>query len=380
MHRTPTLRAAAGAAALALLAAAPLASPTAAQERALDRLSIHGHLSQAYAIADSLQMLGIPSDGTADYRRAALLLRYELSAKESFVVQLGHRRLGEAAAMTLEENVKLDWGFYERSFGDATSVRVGRAPLPVGLLNEVRYVGTVLPFFRAPYAFYLEGMFTNETIDGVVLAHALFPESAWRVDAEVYGGSFSFVEGQPTGDSPDEGPTYEVGEASAKSVLGAQAWLSLPIEGVRIGGGGLRMSNSGGILRDRGETRTATDWHAGVEGRFERATFRGEYRELDEPNLRYIGWYAQGSVRVAGPLWLHAQGEEVDVLLRRTGLGRMDADFHRDRAVGASWVARSNLVLKAELHQTRGMSSEEWTAFPLRGVDRYAITSLSVSF
>lgn len=59
--------------------------------------------------------------------------------------------------MAFEPDVKLDWAFYERKLGQDTSIRVGRIPQPMGLLNETRYVGTLLPFYRAPYNFYQEG-------------------------------------------------------------------------------------------------------------------------------------------------------------------------------------------------------------------------------
>ncbi len=46
------------------------------------RLVIHGYLTQAWAKSSEHQLLGIPNDGTFDYRRVALLVRGALTAIE----------------------------------------------------------------------------------------------------------------------------------------------------------------------------------------------------------------------------------------------------------------------------------------------------------
>src|SRR6266545_3697550 len=70
-----------------------LATPAAAQET---KLQVHGYLTQAYGAAHGGTFLGIPEAGTADYRTAALQLRYTMSASDQFVWQFSHRRLGQS--------------------------------------------------------------------------------------------------------------------------------------------------------------------------------------------------------------------------------------------------------------------------------------------
>src|SRR5258705_11186603 len=103
------------------------------------QITIHGYLTQAYGISDRYPTFGITKEGTADYRRAAVLARYELTSADNFVVQIAHRRLGDSPTMEFEENVKLDMAFYQRRFSNGTKLRVGKVAMPFGVYNEVRY-------------------------------------------------------------------------------------------------------------------------------------------------------------------------------------------------------------------------------------------------
>jgi hypothetical protein len=352
-----------------------------AQGSSLDKLTINGYLSQAYARSDSLRSAGISGDGTTDYRRAALLFRYGMSARESFVIQLSHRRLGDSPTMQFEDNVKLDWGFYQRKLASETIIRVGKAPIPMGIYNETRYVGTTLPFYRAPYTFYGEGAYTSETIEGLVLSQGLFTESAWRVDLSGYGGSYGTIDAaqMPT---PD-GPIYAVGEGEAQNVVGGQLWLATPITGLRVGGGGSRFTSTGGITIPSGERIGGTAVHVGAEGTFDRYALRAEAMSVRMETFRYRAAYTQGSFRLARSFWLNAQGEIAEVRIEEIPFfGTLELDWERSLAVGLNYQPASNLVWKNEFRWTRGYAYEEavidMLGPPLKG--SHMISSLSVSF
>src|SRR6185295_799141 len=51
------------------------------------KITIHGFLSQAYARTDGSQILGIPKQGTADYRTAALQVRADITPSDTFAIQ-----------------------------------------------------------------------------------------------------------------------------------------------------------------------------------------------------------------------------------------------------------------------------------------------------
>lgn len=355
--------------------------PASAQGTPLDKLTIHGYLSQAYARSDSLRVLGITRDGTTDYRRAALLFRYAMSDRESFVVQLAHRRLGDSPTMQVEDNVKLDWGFYQRKLASETMLRVGKAPIPMGVYNETRYVGTTMPFYRAPVAFYSEGSFTSETIEGVVLSQGIFTESAWRLDVSAYGGTFGMVDAivVPT----PAGPQYAVGEAEAKNVLGGQAWLATPIPGIRIGGGGSRFTSTGGVLLADGSKVSGTSVHASVDANLDRYALRAEGMQVGAGTLRYRGGYVQGSLRFARAFSIHGLAQFSEVRVREIPfLGTLEMDGQRTLGVGLNYQPASHLVWKNEMHWTRGYGYEDVTINPLGpGVKgSHVISSLSVTF
>ena len=80
-------------------------------------------------------ILGIPNDGTFDYRRVALLFRFKATPNDAFVVQLANRRLGESLINDFTPEVQLDWAFYERRLGDNGTLRIGKAPTRDGHLR-----------------------------------------------------------------------------------------------------------------------------------------------------------------------------------------------------------------------------------------------------
>ena len=79
-----------------------------------------------------------------------LQFRYPHAEKDAFVVQLLNRRLGSSPLAGVLNDVTTQLAFWQHRSNGITT-KVGRTPLPRGLLNEVRYIGTVLPFFRQPF-------------------------------------------------------------------------------------------------------------------------------------------------------------------------------------------------------------------------------------
>ena len=383
----PSTRPVAALAALASLAAAAAPASVASAQDLPSKLAIHGYLTQGAAVSDSGTVVGISRQGTTNYRRAAILMRYASTPRDAFVLQVAHRRLGDSPIMNFEPDVKVDWAFYERRFGDQTSLRVGKAPIPFGVFNETRYTGTLLPFYRAPYSMYFEGAYTSETLDGLVLTHTVLPEAAFHLEASVYGGNYDLLEFSqaPTGTGAF---AFVLARARAQNALGGQLWLYTPIDGLRVGGGASRATTSGGLLRAPGEKETSRNWHASVDGNFDRFTLRGEYRDVDYKNIGYVGYYGQAGARLFRGLSVNAQSEVGTATIPQGAVfngvpyPRFEIPLIRDNSVGVNYAFRSDLIFKVEAHQTNGFNTEEgtnmYTAKPTRG--RYAISSLSLSF
>lgn len=366
--------------ALALIASAAIVRPASAQ--GTDKLSLHGYLTQGYAISDSALIEGIPKEGTTDYRRAALLMRYATTDHDNFVLQIAHRRLGNSPSMQFEPDVKVDWAYFEHTFEKAsTRLRVGKAPIPFGIYNETRYVGTQLPFYRAPYAMYHEGIYTSETVDGVSVMQPVFAGSAWAMEANGYAGSFSYLDFMTARVSPTA-YGYIGQRERASSTLGGQLWLSTPIDGLRFGGGATRYTVQNAFFQPG--KYSFDGWTGSVDGKFERFIARSEYRRLIAHKLMdYRGWYTQAGIALTQKLSVNGQAERANYIV--PVIPRITAGYRtplvRDDAAGVNYSFTPSLMLKLEGHRTKDHNVESVlapTAAPVQG--KYFISSLSLVF
>lgn len=348
-----------------------LSAPAVAQDssdQGEHRLELHGYLSQAYAASRDHQLLGIPTDGTADYRTAALQIRAALTQKDNFVLQFSHERLGRSPVMASKSEVDLAWVFYERRFGDSFFARAGKVKIPLGIYNELRFVGPVLPFFRPANVFYGEGDYTTETVNGVVLSNSFGSEEAWQLDADVYLGEWSYLQ--------DDNVT----RARMTKGLGGQLWLNTPVRGLRVGLGGYRATASNLLRRPADYKDTRVNWHASLDGNFDRFRLSAEYTRNTFESGDFDAYYAHAGVRVTKKLTVNALAGRSHLRFS-IPYASFDRDLERDLAVGMSYAFRRDLIVKVENHWTRGHEVEEEGAFfgpPLR--TGYTILSLSTFF
>lgn len=340
-------------------------APAAAQNALFDRLQIHGHLSQGYATSSDLPLFGIPKGGSTDYRNAALQFRYGLSDADFAVLQLKHRRLGESILTAQGGDLELGWAFYQRRFGEA-SVRLGRVPLPGGIFNEIRDVGTILPFYRAPGNFYIEGV---ETVDGVIGSYDLRVRD-WSLELHLgYGGA-----GLKFPHATELGP--ELVEKRFEDLVSGQVWLNTPLAGVRIGASGFRWETVDDAVGAVAEMNVR---QLSLDAVRDRAYGRAEYREMDLGSLRITNYYAQGGVRY-GAFSVNAQGDFSD-WERVTPIGVLSFQAAKDLALGLNYAQSANLVYKLEAHRAKGMNFDVYVD-PMNGSREtdYFIGSVSVSF
>ncbi|MEO8358780.1 MAG: hypothetical protein ABI672_02025 [Vicinamibacteria bacterium] len=362
---------------LALLAAPVIAqetNPVVADDTPAQTVTVHGYLTQAYATSNGEQILGIPTEGTTDYRRAAVLIRFTPTKKDSLVIQFAHRRLGLSPTLKFEPDVTLDWAFYERRLGENTSVRVGRLPQPMGIQNETRYVGTLLPFYRTPFNFYQEGAFTSETVDGIGVNQVIAPSSPWNAEVSAYAGGFSMVEQSENG----------LVQPNANKTLGTQIWLNTPISGLRLGWGGQRFDVTGTALVSDGKDSWKSDY-ASIEYAGSRVKVRSEYRKtrIHDADVNFESYYVYGGVNLTSRLAVHGQFDTSKLdLSERSGQGFTIPKYYQDWTAGLTYSVRPDVVLKSEYHWTKSQLLET-NVLPLGAPSRaanYAIFSMSVSF
>ncbi len=406
-----------GSAAAGSGAGAP-ASDTAASPGSgpLSKLQIHGFLTQAYATASFVgnriplpggsdpgptfdeTALGIPEDGTFDYRNLALQFRYEMSPKDIMVIQFSSRALGFSPIADAEDEIELDWAFYDRRIGDYSSIKIGRVQIPIGIFNQIRDVGTILPFYRPSFSFYREGSFTTETVDGLDFSHTFFADRDWSLDLDLYAGSWESFELTVFG---EEEATIAENEG-----YGFQLWLNTPSI-LRLGLGGHHRDvteGAEGILREPGATTRIDDWYASAEAIGNRFVARAEYREFDndpEPAPAFaardfralvILYYVQLGFNINEKVRIFGQFERSESELDASIFTETVKSTPReDLGFALNYLFRPSLVLKAEWHQVEG---EEFGFIPVFGPagfflqpfiqefssGDYSILSLSVSF
>lgn len=363
-----------GRAAVAL--AGILAFPTVAAAQSAGDIAIHGYLTQGWGATSGPQFYGIGKEGTTDLRTAALQFRYDRD-ENGFVVQVNHRRLGASAITDYESSVNLNWAFYERSIGDATKVKVGRIPIPRGIYNEQRSIGVLLPTYRPPVVFYDEGAYYSETIDGLVASHTFRDGHAWSVDLNAYGGGWSTLAYDQSGD------VYSVSRIRAENAYGAQLWLNTPVDGVRLGFASqhYRWRPIGEANAQAGDPANVTELHASLDATRSYGFLRAEAQQQDFSADVFQSAYAQLGIRPVSRLLLVGEMQQARET-QQTYAPDWPVDFtwHRSVGAGVNYSLSPALVLKVEHHWDRGIQVEQ-TADPRDPPKfRYLIASVSASF
>lgn len=341
--------------------------PSAARFR--DRLQVHGHLSVAYAErrnADTSrlfaeeQLLGISDKGGFDHVLAALQIRYDARPGQTFVLQWSHRSLGDSVLDAETRDVELDWLFWKWQVSDNTHLKIGRFPTPAGIFNEIRDVGTLLPFFRPAFTFYREGGIFSETADGVGVWSYRPLGRGFSLESAAYVGLFDVYE-------QDQGFVSErdaIAQVAVPRALGGQLWLETPMEGLRLGAGAMVWDVDGKSQFNPVETRWKS-WYLSVDGSFERFTARAEYRRLELPvdvglvfsdgealvDLYYwqLGWHP------VPRLGIYVQSEYADFEQRHPTIvgGGFRYNNRRDDGVAVHFDLLRRLVLRGEYHEQR---------------------------
>lgn len=344
---------------------------------AQSKLAVHGYLSQAYAVTDGYQLFGIPEDGTTDYRNLALQFLYAVDPKDAIVIQFSHKRLGLSAVMDLEDEVKLDWAFARHDLSQTTSIKFGKVQLPLGIYNELRDVGTLLPFYRASWSVYGEGSWTSETIDGIVFSSTINKNSPWNLDVDLFYGGWDTIE------SNNVDP---MAIARNENGIGAQLWLNTGVDGLRIGLEGHRYTTSAGILRTAGKKDNSSSWIASLDATFEYAIVQAEYLSVQVPPSKFKAYYVHLGYKFSERFSAHVQGDfgKVNLNIQEQFFSlKLERELLDDYAVGVRYFFSNALALKAEMHWTEGYTIEDGPPDFFFGPPvktKYAIISLSGSF
>lgn len=337
------------------------------------KVVFHGYVTQGLGSTSEYAQAGLETGTSLDIRAAALQGRLMFpSFGTQFVVQGAHRRVGGSPVADVIDEVELDWAFVEQRVWDL-SARIGRVPMPKGLLNEVRDVGIILPFYRAPNAYYTEGV---ETIDGATAGFSrLF--GMVEVDAQGFYGTIPVIMQISAMDGP------KAMDLDGEGTWGGQLAVGLPLRGVKVLGGMLDADITRTEYTPMGPVTSKRDWKMswiGAEYAGDRVVARAEVNRNEVPaSTESGGRYVQTGARVFRNLWLNAQYESGWV--RIIPLDNMEYDTTRDWVVGASYGLNRYLVFKGEHHWSEGYNVDESVNIMGPPVDnRYFLFSISAAF
>lgn len=338
----------------AVIAATLTAAMTPGAARAQDdRLSVHGSANIAYGKTDGLPYFGLNQDGTSDYRAVALQFGYKVSDNDRVVTQLLHRKFGTSPLGAITPDIEPIWAFYEHRFDNGVSVKAGRNPLPRGLFNEVRFIGTLLPFYRVGNAVYGE---TLENIDGVVVRKPFQLGSGWSLDSYVFGGGYDLKAQIPTSTG------NSVIKIRNENSIGAQLWLNLPVKGVRVGTflQSYKSTPSADLPEDQRPNRTLTALYS-AEGVFAKAFVRGELTTFDATGNSYVkfkSYYAQAGVTPTEQLTFAVEydGGTNNISFAPAPIPNLDLPLNKELALGVTYKPSASVAFKLEGHKVEGYS------------------------
>lgn len=310
-------------------------------------LQFHAAINAAAGVSGRLPILGVPSYGTFDYRTAAVQFRYIVDKRDQFVVQLVNRRLGVSPLQAALPDISLQWAYWQRR-GDFGAVKVGRNPMPRGLFNEIRFVGTVLPFFRPSFEIYGEG---RETVDGIVYTKSTSLGSA-QLEFNAFGGS-NEVRTQvvtATGNS--------IRAFRGNALMGTQAWLKFGPGETRVGGYFAQYRiDSARVYGMRHEMLASAESHIvprtvlRAEGL--RIYGKGPMQDRKSGNL-------QGVVTASDKIdFMSELSITNNRIFQNAPLKNVDVIATRDLAVGTTYRLGGGALVRLERHEVHGYAFDQ---------------------
>lgn len=207
------------------------------------------------------------------------------------VTQLLHRNFGESATKSLTPAIDPVWAFYEHKFDNGYTLKAGRNPLPRGLINEIRLIGTLLPFYRVGNSVYGE---TLEYIDGVVVNKKFDLEGDWSLESNVFADGYDLKYQIPLASGT------VVGKIRNENSIGTQLWLRTPLRGVKFGSfvQSYQQTPASTLPKAQRPARTLTTLQS-VDATFTKAFARAEFSTFDSKAPSYLKFrssYVQGGI------------------------------------------------------------------------------------
>lgn len=305
-----------------------------------DKFQFHASLDWGYGLSDGLPVFGVNHQGTTDYKTIALQFRYLLDDNNQFVTQLLSLSLGTSPMAATQPSIAPVWAYYQHKEGDWT-FKIGRDPLPRGIFNETRRIGTLLPFYRVGSDVYQE---TLEYIDGAVVSRRFDLGHDWSLEGNAFAGGTDLKALLPSSSG------VGVIQFRLENVYGGQLWVNTPVKGLRAGAfaANYQIPGSGPSL---------TTLYS-LDGNFTHYFVRGEYTEFSSkgPTSDYTSWYGMGGIKLGDKVTLATQYMVANryIDFGAPPIAPMTVQLSTDVSEGVVYAPSANVAFKLEVHRHTG--------------------------
>lgn len=343
----------------------------------LNRLQVHGFLSQGYIKTDKNNVFGhSDGKGSMDFREIGLTASLRPLPKLQFSGQLLSRRAGKGS----QSGIHIDFGFLDYNFINTPSnefgVRLGRTKNPLGFYNDTRDVPFTRPSILLPQSIYFDRT-RNLALasDGI----QLYGESRadWGNITVQLGAAFPQVNDRDTKASIFRSAPLLGRLESEPSYIGRILYeqpdgrLRLAISGAQVNAGydrGIDDPLSSGSIKFHPLILSAqyNTEHWSITSEYALRHFRLQNFGNTMPNQNFTGesFYLQGTYRFS-PSWEAVIRYDLLFTDRKDRNGKKFAAmtnhqhpahsrFARDLTVGLRWNITPAIMLSAEYHRVNG--------------------------
>lgn len=201
----------------------------------LDQFTMHGFISQGYMVSNHNNYLTQSRDGSYEFNEVGINISTDLTEDLRAGMQFMSRDLGKYG----NNDVKLDWAFFDYNWRDWLGFRAGKMKISFGLYNETRDIDLLRTSILLPQSIYFE--FFREPLSAI-LGFGLYGK---KVDLDQYGHlNYTVQLGALNLDSESGVSTrienmvnnqIDVTDLEVSHLFNSSLMWNAPIEGLRMG-------------------------------------------------------------------------------------------------------------------------------------------------
>ncbi|QEP42182.1 hypothetical protein D5085_02930 [Ectothiorhodospiraceae bacterium BW-2] len=207
----------------------------------LGSFQIHGFASQGYIKSSDNNYLVESEEGDAAFNELGINLSTAIGDQGRIGMQLFSRDLGEIG----NNDINLDWAYFDYSFRQQLGVRLGRLKSPLGLYNEIQDYDLLRSSILLPQSVYnLTWRESMVAIDGGALYGNITLGDSGQggdIDYQLFGGITRIEEDGGIAKMLLDNDGITLKEATVNGIYGASLKWNTPLAGLLVGLSGMRV-------------------------------------------------------------------------------------------------------------------------------------------